>query len=92
MKTYGAASGPGRFTPVERAPGTHWIKGWVNPRAGLDDVENKKFLTLPGLELIIIIIIIIIIITIIITIIQDSEGGEYLGTHHTNSLQPQFLT
>jgi hypothetical protein len=24
--------------------------GWVNPRAGLDDVEKRKFLTLPGLE------------------------------------------
>jgi hypothetical protein len=23
----------------------------VNPRAGLDDVENRKFLILPGLEL-----------------------------------------
>jgi hypothetical protein len=25
-----------RFTPVERAPCTHWIGGWVNLRAGLD--------------------------------------------------------
>jgi hypothetical protein len=32
-------------------PGTHWTVGWVGPRAGLDDVENRKFLTLPGLEL-----------------------------------------
>jgi hypothetical protein len=30
---------------------THWIGGWVGPRAGLDDVEKRKFLTLPGLEL-----------------------------------------
>jgi len=22
-------SRPGRFTPTERAPGTHWIGGWV---------------------------------------------------------------
>jgi hypothetical protein len=29
-----------RFTPGESAPGTHWIEGWVSPRAGLDDVEN----------------------------------------------------
>jgi hypothetical protein len=42
---------PGRFTPEERAPGTHWIGGWVDPSAGLDDVEKRKFLTLPGLEL-----------------------------------------
>jgi hypothetical protein len=39
------------FTPVERAPCIHWIGGWVDPRAGLDDVEKKKFLTLPGLQL-----------------------------------------
>jgi hypothetical protein len=25
--------------------------GWVVPRAGLDDLEKRKFLTLPGLEL-----------------------------------------
>jgi hypothetical protein len=39
------------FTPGERAPGTHWIGGWVGPRAGLDDVEMRKFLIVPGLEL-----------------------------------------
>jgi hypothetical protein len=46
-----SASRLSRFTPVERAPGTHWMGGWVGPRAGLDDVEKKQFLTLPGLEL-----------------------------------------
>jgi hypothetical protein len=45
-----SGSSPGRFTPGERAPGTHWIGGWVDPRAGLD-VKKRKFLTLPGLEL-----------------------------------------
>jgi hypothetical protein len=44
-------SRPGRFTPRERVPGTHWIGDWVTPRAGLDDVEKTKFLTLLGLEL-----------------------------------------
>jgi hypothetical protein len=33
-------SRPCRFTPGERAPGTHWIGGWVGPRAGLEDVEK----------------------------------------------------
>jgi hypothetical protein len=33
-----SSSLPGRFTPRERAPGTHGIGGWVDPRAGLDDV------------------------------------------------------
>jgi hypothetical protein len=46
-----SASRPGRFTPGERVPATQWIGGWVDPIAGLDDVENRKFLTLPGLEL-----------------------------------------
>jgi hypothetical protein len=45
-----SASRPGRFTPVERDPGTHWIGGWVDPRAAPDDVEKRKFLALPGLE------------------------------------------
>jgi hypothetical protein len=45
------ASQIGRFTPGERAPGTHWIGGWVDPRAGLDDLEKRKFLILPRLEL-----------------------------------------
>jgi hypothetical protein len=42
-----AASSP----PGERASGTKWIGGWVEPRAGLDDLKKRKFLTLPGLEL-----------------------------------------
>jgi hypothetical protein len=33
------------FTPLplyprERAPGIHFIGGWVDPRAGLDDMEK----------------------------------------------------
>jgi hypothetical protein len=40
-----------RFTPGDRASGTHWVGGWVDLRAGLDDLEKRKFLTLPGLEL-----------------------------------------
>jgi hypothetical protein len=35
-------SRPGRFTLRERAPGTHWIGGWVGPRAGLDAVVKTK--------------------------------------------------
>jgi len=33
---------PGHFTPKERAPATHWIGGWVSPRAGLDTVVKRK--------------------------------------------------
>jgi hypothetical protein len=46
-----SASRPGRFISGERVTGTHWIGGWTNPRDGLDNVEKRKFLTLPGLEL-----------------------------------------
>jgi hypothetical protein len=46
-----SASRPGRFTPEEKAPITHWIGGSVGPRAGMGDVKKKKFFTLAGLEL-----------------------------------------
>jgi hypothetical protein len=46
-----SASLTGRFIPGERAPGTHWIGGWVGPRVSLDDMVKRKFLTLPGFEL-----------------------------------------
>jgi hypothetical protein len=36
---------PGRFTPRESAPGTHWIGGWVGPRAVLDTVVKIKILS-----------------------------------------------
>jgi hypothetical protein len=35
-------SRPGRFTPRERAPGTHWMEGWVSPRAVLVAVVKRK--------------------------------------------------
>jgi hypothetical protein len=49
--TWALAGGecPGRFTPEERAPGTHWIGGWVDSISGLDNVEKRKFLIPPGL-------------------------------------------
>jgi hypothetical protein len=46
-----SASRPNRLTPWEISPNTHLIEGWVGPRAGLDDVEKRKFLTLPELKL-----------------------------------------
>jgi hypothetical protein len=33
-------SRPAPFTLGERVPGTHWIGGWVGPRAGLDEMEK----------------------------------------------------
>jgi hypothetical protein len=37
-----SASRPARFTPGERAPGTHWITDWVGPRAGLDTAKKRE--------------------------------------------------
>jgi hypothetical protein len=31
-----------RFTPGDRTPATHWIGGWVDPRAGMDAMEKRK--------------------------------------------------
>jgi hypothetical protein len=30
--------------PGERAHGTHWIGGWVDPEAALETVEKNKYL------------------------------------------------
>jgi hypothetical protein len=46
-----SASSPSRLTPVGRVLGTHSIGGWMSPRAGLDEVEKRKYLTLPGLKI-----------------------------------------
>jgi hypothetical protein len=37
-----SASRPGRFITKERAPGSHWIGGWVGPSAVLDTVMKRK--------------------------------------------------
>jgi hypothetical protein len=37
-----SASRPSHFPPRERAPGIHWIGGWVGPRAVLDAVVKRK--------------------------------------------------
>jgi hypothetical protein len=51
MEVEWSASCPGCFTPWERGPDSHWIGGRVGPRADLEAVEKRKFLTLPGLKL-----------------------------------------
>jgi len=45
-----SASRPGRFTPRERAPGTHRIGGWVGPRVGMDmgGTERKNLFPVPA--------------------------------------------
>jgi hypothetical protein len=46
-----SASHPSRYTHGERAPSTLRAGGSVGPRVSLDEMEKRKFLTLPGLEL-----------------------------------------
>lgn len=38
-----SASWHPRFTPRERAPYPHWIRGWGNPRASSKGVQKKLF-------------------------------------------------
>jgi hypothetical protein len=45
-----SASRPGSITSAEIAPRAHSIGGWVGPRFGLDEVEKKTMLPLPGIE------------------------------------------
>jgi hypothetical protein len=35
---------PRPLYPRKRAPGTHSVGGWVDPRAGVGDMEKWKFL------------------------------------------------
>jgi hypothetical protein len=46
-----STSRTGRFIPEEIARGAPCIGDWVGPRAGQEDVENRKLFTLQGLEL-----------------------------------------
>jgi hypothetical protein len=41
---------PGLFNPGERAPDTHWIGGCVGLRAGLDDMEKWKIVSMQEIE------------------------------------------
>jgi hypothetical protein len=42
MEVSGQLHAPAVYPPKERAPGTHWIEGWVVPRAVLDAVVKRK--------------------------------------------------
>jgi hypothetical protein len=37
-----SSSRPGRFVPAVRDPATHWRGRWVDSRAGLDAVAERK--------------------------------------------------
>jgi hypothetical protein len=42
MEVSGQLHAPAALPPKERAPGTHWIGGWVCLRAVLDAVVKRK--------------------------------------------------
>jgi hypothetical protein len=42
---------PRPLYPLGKRTGMHWIGGWLDPRADVYCVENRKWLILPGLEL-----------------------------------------
>jgi hypothetical protein len=37
-----SASHPGRFTSEERISSVHWRGGWIDPRAGHNDTEERQ--------------------------------------------------
>jgi hypothetical protein len=42
MEVSGLLHDPAAFPLRERAPGTHWIGGWLGPRAVLDAVVKRE--------------------------------------------------
>jgi hypothetical protein len=49
MEVSGQLHAPAALPPGERAPGTHWIGGWVGPRAVLEAEEYQKICCQQGL-------------------------------------------
>jgi hypothetical protein len=45
MEDSGQLHAPAAVPLVESAPGAHWIRGWVGPRVGLDDVKRRQILS-----------------------------------------------
>jgi hypothetical protein len=46
----GLLHAPAALTTGEETPGTRWIGGGVDPRAGVLDMEKRKFSTQLGIE------------------------------------------
>jgi hypothetical protein len=46
-----SVSHPGLLISEESVTGSHWIGAWLGPKACLNDLEKRKFLPLPGLEI-----------------------------------------
>jgi hypothetical protein len=81
---------------MERAPGTHWIGGWVGPRAVLDPVVKRKIPSLcresntrtpivqPVAQRVVVVVVIIIIIIIIIIVFSKTFSSIQImySTYH----------
>jgi hypothetical protein len=50
MKVNGQLHAPATLPLGKRVSVTHWIEGWVGPRAGLDAMKKRQILPLPGSE------------------------------------------
>jgi len=48
MGVSGQRQAPAALYPRERTPGTHWIGGWVGPRAGPNTEARGKILFTSG--------------------------------------------
>jgi hypothetical protein len=46
MRVSGQRHAPAAIYPRERTPDTHWMGGWVGPRAGLNTQARGKILSL----------------------------------------------
>jgi hypothetical protein len=42
MEVSGQLHAPAALLQDKQPPGTHWIEGWVGPRAGLDGMIKRK--------------------------------------------------
>jgi hypothetical protein len=50
VEVSGQLHAPALYTQGKRTPCTHWIGGWVDPRADLGIVEEKNSMLPPGIE------------------------------------------
>jgi hypothetical protein len=51
MEVSGQFHVPAALLPGKEPPSTPWIGCWLGPKCGLGDVEMRKYLTLPELQL-----------------------------------------
>jgi hypothetical protein len=69
------SSTPLPLYPQGRSPDTHWIVGWVDPRAGLDDMAKRKLFTPTGTQTL----------TPLSSILLGSRYTDYSTSAHLNN-------